>query len=87
MSDGFPLGDGRHHFFESRSFSALAIVLGPMADKGSLSSMASASRRFSLAFSSSSTFSRLAAFDGQMIHRIICQTVSPSMPPNFAFQA
>jgi hypothetical protein len=38
MRDGFPLGGGRHHFFPSRSFSA------------TLSSIASASIRFSFAF-------------------------------------
>src|ERR1700709_764661 len=42
MSDSFPLPRGRHHFFPRRSFSA------------TLSSMASASRRFSFAFSPSS---------------------------------
>jgi hypothetical protein len=38
MGDSFPLGRGRHHFFPSRSFSA------------TLSSMASASSRFSRVF-------------------------------------
>ena len=42
MSDSFALGGGRHHFFDSRSFSAAA------------SSIASARSRFSFAFSSSS---------------------------------
>ncbi len=59
--DSFALGGGRHHFFERRSFSA------------TLSSMASAKSRFSLAFSSSSALSRLAS--------------DTSIPPNFAFQA
>ena len=49
MSDSLSLGSGRHHFFASRSFSA------------ALSSMASANSFFSLAFSLSSPFSRLAS--------------------------
>src|ERR1700723_1617885 len=57
MSDSFPLPRGRHHFFPRRSFSA------------TLSSMASASSRFS--FSSSSDRSRLAS--------------ETSIPPNLAF--
>src|SRR3981081_403796 len=57
--DSFPLGRGRHHFFPKRSFNA------------ALSSMASASSRFSRVFSSSSVFSRLAS--------------EPSIPPNVAF--
>ncbi len=57
MGDSPALGSGRH--FPSRSFSA------------TLSSMASASMRFSLAFSSSSARSRLAS--------------DTSMPPNRAF--
>jgi hypothetical protein len=48
-SDSFALGGGRHHFFDSRSFSAAA------------SSIASAISRFSFAFSSSNCFSRLAS--------------------------
>src|SRR4051794_1797899 len=48
MDDSFPLPRGRHHFFLKRSFSA------------ALSSMASASNRFSRVFSSASVFSRLA---------------------------
>jgi hypothetical protein len=46
MRHGFRSGGGRHHFFPKRSFSA------------ALSSMASASIRFSRPFSSSSPFSR-----------------------------
>lgn len=61
VGDGFPNGGGRHHFFASRSFRTEA------------SRMASANRRFSLAFSSSSAFRRFAS--------------ETSMPPNFAFQA
>jgi len=61
MSRGFAPRDGRHHFFEIRSF------------KATLSSMASARRRFNLAFSSSRLLRR-RAFD-------------TSRPPNFAFQA
>src|SRR4051812_48900951 len=49
VGDSSPLGSGRHHFFPKRSFSA------------TLSSIASANMRFSLAFSSSSAFSRLAS--------------------------
>src|ERR1700722_17013618 len=49
MSDGLSLGSGRHHFFPSNSFNA------------ALSSMASASSFFSLAFSLSSPFSRFAS--------------------------
>src|SRR5262245_4414225 len=59
-SDSFPLGRGRHHFFPTRSFSA------------ALSSMASASSRFSRVFSSSNVFRRRAS-----------QT---SIPPKRAFQ-
>jgi hypothetical protein len=59
MDDSFPLRRGRHHFFPKRSF------------KAALSSMASASNRFSRVFSSSSVFSRLAS--------------EISIPPNFAF--
>jgi hypothetical protein len=59
MRDGLPLRGRRHHFFTSRSFSA------------TLSSIASASIRFSLAFSSSSVRRRLAS--------------DTSIPPNFAF--
>jgi len=59
MGDSFPLGRGRHHFFPTRSF------------KAALSSMASASNRFSRVFSSSSVFSRLAS--------------ETSSPPNLAF--
>src|SRR6202011_4568039 len=59
MGDSFPLGRGRHHFFPKRSFNA------------ALSSMASASNRFSRVFSSASVFSRLAS--------------ETSIPPNFAF--
>jgi hypothetical protein len=44
MGDSFPFGSGRHHFFPSKSFGA------------TLSSVASASSRFSRAFSSSSVF-------------------------------
>src|SRR3546814_20533918 len=47
MGDRFPLNGGRHHFFVSKSFSA------------TLSSIVSASNRFSFAFSSSSERSRL----------------------------
>ena len=61
MGDGLPPGGGRHHSFEGRSFSAV------------FSSMASASSRFSLAFSSSSAFGRLAS--------------EGSMPPTFDFEA
>ncbi len=61
MSDSFPLGGGRQNFFVRRSFNA------------TLSSIASARSRFSLAFSSSSAFRRFAS--------------DTSMPPNFAFQA
>src|SRR5690606_6356596 len=49
MRHGFPPGSGRHHFFEATSFSM------------ALSSIASASSFFSLAFSSSSAFSRRAS--------------------------
>lgn len=49
MADSFSLGSGRYHFFPSRYFCA------------TLSSIASASMRFSLAFSSSSARSRLAS--------------------------
>ena len=59
MCNSFPLGRGRHHFFPNRSFSA------------ALSSIASAKRRFSRVFSSSSVLSRLAS--------------ETSIPPNFAF--
>jgi len=59
MGDSFPLPRGRHHFFPNRSFNA------------ALSSMASASSRFSRVFSSSSVFSRLAS--------------ETSSPPNLAF--
>src|ERR1700747_620624 len=59
MGDSFPLSRGRHHFFPSKSFSA------------TLSSMASASNRFSRVFSSSNAFSRLAS--------------DTSIPLNFAF--
>src|ERR1700736_5622234 len=59
MRDSFPLGRGRHHFFPKRSFNA------------ALSSMASASNRFSRVFSSSSVFSRFAS--------------ETSIRPNFAF--
>src|SRR5690606_1945410 len=59
-SDSSPLGRGRHHFFPTRSFSA------------ALSSMASARRRFSRVFSSSSAFSRRAS--------------ETSIPPKRAFQ-
>ena len=59
MGDSFPLGRGRHHFFPNKSF------------KATLSSMASASNRFSRVFSSSSVLSRLAS--------------ETSIPPNLAF--
>src|SRR6267154_3210774 len=49
ISRSLPMRGGRHHFFPSRSFNA------------TLSSMASASIRFSLAFSSSNAFSRRAS--------------------------
>ena len=49
VSDGLSPGGGRHHFFAAISFSM------------ALSSIASASSFFSLAFSSSSAFSRLAS--------------------------
>jgi hypothetical protein len=49
MSDGLSPRGGRHHFFEATSLSI------------ALSSMASANNFFSLAFSSSSAFSRLAS--------------------------
>lgn len=49
VSDRLPLGDRRHHFFPTISFSA------------ALSSIASARRRFSRLFSSSSAFNRLAS--------------------------
>jgi hypothetical protein len=60
VSDSLSLGSGRHHFFARRSFSA------------ALSSMASASSFFSLAFSLSSPFRRLAS--------------ETSSPPYLAFQ-
>src|SRR6202008_3737166 len=60
VSDSLSLGSGRHHFFPSRSFSA------------ALSSMASAKSFFSLAFSISSPFRRLAS--------------ETSSPPYLAFQ-
>jgi hypothetical protein len=50
MRDSFPLGRGRHHFFPNRSFSV------------ALSSMASASSRFSRVFSSSNVFSAWQRF-------------------------
>src|SRR6267154_1864219 len=59
ISRSLPMRGGRHHFFPSRSFNA------------TLSSMASASIRFSLAFSSSSAFNRRAS--------------DTSSPPNLAF--
>ena len=49
VSHGFPPGDGRYHFFDATSLSM------------ALSSIASANSFFSLAFSSSSAFSRLAS--------------------------
>jgi len=49
VSDGLSPGGGRHHFFEAISFSI------------ALSSIASAKSFFSLAFSSSSDFRRLAS--------------------------
>ena len=60
MGDGFSLGDGPYHFFERSSFSA------------ALSSIDSARSFFSLRFSSSSAFSRLAS--------------ETSSPPYLAFQ-
>src|ERR1700688_4097329 len=60
MRDTFALGGGPYHFFARSSRSAAA------------SSICSASNFFSLAFSSSSCFRRLAS--------------ETSMPPNFAFQ-
>src|SRR5690606_33929305 len=60
MSHSFPPGGGRHHFFDRRSFSA------------AWSSITSASRRLSFAFSSSSAFSRRAS--------------DTSRPPYFDFQ-
>ena len=60
VSDSLSLGSGRHHFFARRSLSA------------ALSSMASASSFFSLAFSLSSPFTRLAS--------------ETSRPPYLAFQ-
>ena len=59
MRRGPPTRGGRHHFFPSRSFSA------------TLSSMASASIRFSFVFSPLSAFS-FRAYD-------------TSIPPYFAF--
>jgi len=59
MSHSLSPGSGRHHFFPRRSFNA------------TLSSIASASMRFSFVFSSSSAFRRLAS--------------ETSMPPNLAF--
>ena len=61
MRDCLALHDGRHHFFDRSSFIA------------AMSSICSASSRFSLAFSSYSAFSRLAS-----------DTV---IPDYFAFQA
>ena len=49
MSSSLSLGGGRHHFFELMSLSI------------ALSSIVSASSFFSLAFSSSSAFSRLVS--------------------------
>lgn len=49
VSDGLSLYSGRYHFFERRSF------------KAALSSIASANSFFSLVFSASSAFSRLAS--------------------------
>ena len=60
VRDGFALSGGPYHFFESSSRKAEA------------SSIVSASSFFSLAFSSSSAFNRLAS--------------ETSMPPNLAFQ-
>src|ERR1700722_6767290 len=59
ISRSLPMRGGRHHFFPRRSFSA------------TLSSIASASIRLSLAFSSSSAFNRRAS--------------DTSSPPNLAF--
>ena len=59
MGDSFPLGSGPHYFFPRRSFEA------------TLTSIASASIRFSLAFSSYGARSRLAS--------------DISLPPNLAF--
>src|SRR6202035_6184772 len=59
VSDGLAPGGGRHHFFEAISLSI------------ALSSIASAKSLFSLAFSSSSDFNRLAS--------------ETSRPPNLAF--
>lgn len=73
MGGSLAPGGGRHHFLRAVPSAPLAIVLGPMADNGTMSSIASASSRFSLAFSSSGALSRLAS-DG-------------FTPPNFAFQA
>jgi hypothetical protein len=53
MGDGLAPGGGRHHFFDRRSLSAV------------LSSIASASSRFSLPFSSSRAFRRFAS-EGSM---------------------
>jgi hypothetical protein len=59
VSDGLAPGGGRRHFFAAASFSI------------ALSSIASASNFFSLAFSSSNDFSRFAS--------------DTSRPPYFAF--
>jgi len=59
VSDGLSLYSGRHHFFERRSF------------KAALSSIASANSFFSLLFSASSAFGRLAS--------------ATSMPPYLLF--
>jgi hypothetical protein len=61
VSDGLAPGGGRHHFSDSRPCNAV------------LSGIASASSRFSLAFLSSSVFSRFASHG--------------SVPPNVAFEA
>lgn len=61
MNDRIPLGPGRHHFLAAISFNI------------ALSSIASASNFFSLAFSSSSALSRLAS--------------DTSRPPNLDFHS
>jgi hypothetical protein len=60
LGNSLTLSNGIQHFFESKSF------------RGVLPSMASASSRLSLPFSSSRAFKRLAS--------------ETSIPPNFAFQ-
>ena len=74
MRDRFPLSSRRHHFFPSRSFSA------------TLSSIVSASSRFSLAFHSSGKRSPGPFSDPPQTSSAFNRLASlTSMPPNLAF--